>query len=119
MRPSSTSSHQAGGCYPRPGDYQEAAESFGFELRFERDATRDYYLTSQQWARRLQEFVREHPDFIGSFAWRLFVHDPRYFFHAVLYWFYDSWTWQFRGGAASPMQHLWLMFEAPSRVSGT
>lgn len=103
------------GYYPWLGDYEEVAAQLDFSLALRRDATRDYYLTSQQWSRRLLAFVQNNPTFIRRFVVRLFLDDPRFFFHAFLYWVFDSWTWQFRGGDRSPMQHLWLMFEAPHR----
>lgn len=105
------------GWYPEDGAYLEAASSAGLDNKMVRDATRDYYLTSRQWSTRLQGYLRAHPRVAASFLTRLFAEDPRYFFSAFLFWFYDPWTWQFRPteALAPPMVHRWLMFEKPAR----
>lgn len=101
------------GWYPKEGTYQRLARSLGFELRLERDATRDYYITSKHWSQRLQAFAKSNPRFMGRYLSRFCWQDPRYFFQAFLFWMFDPWTWQFRGGDDSPMRHWWLMFQAP------
>jgi cyclopropane fatty-acyl-phospholipid synthase-like methyltransferase len=101
------------GWYLAEGTYQGIAEELGFKVTLERDATDDYYRTSQLWSERLQAYVKAHPGFTRRYLQRFFLQDPRYFFQAFLFWYYDPWTWQFRGGDSSPMSHWWLMFEAP------
>lgn len=100
------------GWYPAIGDYSRAARKFGLRKIFERDATGDYYLTSQKWGRMLRGYLKKHKSFRNRFLRNLFFQDPRFFFTAFLYWYYDSWTWQFRPvDGETPMKHLWLMFE--------
>lgn len=101
------------GWYPYDDIYERMANAFGLSLVHSRDATRDYYLTSQQWSRRLKEYLKENLWFTLRFLTRFFIQDPRYFFSAFLFWFYDPWTWQFRStdSLPTPMIHRWLMFE--------
>ena len=99
------------GWYPEIGDYEKAAGNNGMQKTFERDATHDYYLTSRLWGRKLRTYLSENKRFRNRFLRKLFWNDPRYFFTAFLYWYYDAWTWQFRPAPQSPMYHRWLMFE--------
>ena len=99
------------GWYVPLGSYEQLASDAGFRTTHRRDATRDYYVTSKNWSKRLQAFVRDNPRFMARFMAGHFRRDPRYFLNIVLFWMYDPWTWQFRGGDDSPMVHLWLMFE--------
>lgn len=110
------------GWYPEQGDYERAAEKSGLKKVFQRDATEDYYHTSRLWGRMLRGYLKEHKGFRNRFLMKLFYQDPRYFFTALLYWYYDAWTWQFRpvegpDGPTAPMQHLWLMFENQAPAS--
>lgn len=93
-----------GGSYPTLGQFERCAQPF-FRLTAERDATYDYFLTSEawlehgkrsllnprQWARLLPLAVR-HP-----------LHTATMMF--LLLWS-QSWNWQFRT-AEPPMKHLW------------
>lgn len=101
------------GWYLPEGTYQGIAKDLGFTVEHERDATEDYYRTSQLWSDRLQAYIKANPGFTRRYLQDFFLKDPRYFFQAYLFWFYDPWTWQFRGGEDSPMSHWWLMFRAP------
>ena len=105
------------GWYPPPNMYRQIAGDLNYSLDYERDATHDYYVTSKHWSRRLQGYLKRNPGFAVRFLWRLFIQDPRYFFQAFLFWYYDPWTWQFRGEHRSPMRHLWLMFRSPEKPS--
>jgi cyclopropane fatty-acyl-phospholipid synthase-like methyltransferase len=105
------------GWYPPPNMYRQIAGDLNYSLDYERDATHDYYVTSKHWSRRLQGYLKKNPGFAVRFLWRFFIQDPRYFFQAFLFWYYDPWTWQFRGEHSSPMRHLWLMFRSPEKPS--
>lgn len=102
------------GAYPTLGTYERLAAEAGLRTIFVRDATRDYYLTSKHWSRRLQALAHERPAFMLRYAAAAFHEDPRYFLQMMLFWLYDPWTWQFRGGEHSPMIHLWHVFERPA-----
>lgn len=102
------------GAYPTLGTYERLAARAGLRTTFVRDATRDYYLTSRHWSKRLQALARERPAFMLRYLARSFHRDPRYFLDMLLFFFYDPWTWQFRGAERSPMVHLWHVFERPA-----
>lgn len=106
------------GWYPSPGTYERLAGESGFDLVYEEDTTRHYLQTSRLWIRRLRDFVRHNPGFVTRFFGRLWLEDPRYFFFVALFWMYDPWTWQFRGGDQSPMVHRWLGFVRRPAASG-
>ena len=99
------------GWYVPLGSYERLAEEAGFSTIHCKDATRDYYLTSRHWSVRLQKFVKNSPGFMARFMAGHFAADPRYFLNILLFWMYDPWTWQFRGGDNSPMVHLWMMLQ--------
>ena len=99
------------GWYPDIGDYERAGLNNNLVKVFERDATEDYYITSRLWGRKLRQYLKENKRFRNRFLRKLFWNDPRYFFTAFLYYYYDAWTWQFRPAPQSPMYHRWLMFE--------
>ncbi len=99
------------GWYPDIGEYERAGLNNNLVKVFERDATQDYYITSRLWGRKLRQYLQENKRFRNRFLRKLFWKDPRYFFSAFLYWYYDAWTWQFRPAPQSPMYHRWLMFE--------
>ncbi len=99
------------GWYPELGTYEKLADELGFDTKYRRDATEDYYLTSKLWSRRLRAFVKDNPKWIARYLTKLWWKDPRYAFYVLLFWMYDPWTWQFRGGDDSPLVHLWLGFE--------
>lgn len=93
-----------GGYYPTPGQFEQCAEPF-FELIHERDATHDYYLTSEEWLKhgrrsllslkqwgRLLPYVGRHPRHAATMMFSLLVA--------------ESWNWQFRT-EHPPMKHLW------------
>jgi cyclopropane fatty-acyl-phospholipid synthase-like methyltransferase len=97
-----------GGYYPSPGQLQRCAAPY-FTLVRERDATHDYYLTSEQWLkhgkrslasikqwRRLLPFIATHPRYAVRMLFTLLIA--------------QSWNWQFRG-ANPPMKHLWQTWE--------
>lgn len=101
------------GWYARRDDFERLAREVGLRPAFERDGTLDYYLTSRDWKRRLVAFVRDNPGRAGRVAANLFLDDPRYFVQCYLFFAFDAWTWQFRGGDRSPVQARWVMFERP------
>lgn len=99
------------GWYPHGDDYRRSANKFGLTCTFERDATWDYLITSFHWGRRLKHFVKNNRRFMVRYLTRFFFQDPRYFYIAFLFFYYDAWTWQFRGGEKSPMLEKWFLFE--------
>jgi cyclopropane-fatty-acyl-phospholipid synthase len=97
-----------GGFYPTLGQFQRCATP-GFSLLKERDATRDYRLTSEAWLKygarsffsprqwtRLLPFTLRHPRHAARMLFLLLVS--------------QSWNWQFRG-EPSPMKHLWQTWQ--------
>ena len=94
-----------------------AAAEQGLEKVFERDGTEDYFLTSLDWRKRLRNYIRRNPGEIARYLMDFFLKDPPYFFQAYLFFIFDIWTWQFRGGDESPIHHRWMMFARPPRGS--
>lgn len=97
-----------GGHYPELGQFERCAAPH-FRLVGQRDATRDYHLTSEQWLRhgkrslaslrqwgRLLPFAIRHPRHAATMMFSLYVA--------------QSWNWQFRGDHP-PMKHLWQSWE--------
>jgi cyclopropane fatty-acyl-phospholipid synthase-like methyltransferase len=97
-----------GGYYPTQGQFERCARPH-FRLIWERDATQDYCLTSEQWLRfglrsllslkqwrRFLPFARRHPRHAATMLFLLMVA--------------QSWNWQFRTGKP-PMKHLWQKWE--------
>ena len=97
-----------GGYYPTQGQFERCARPY-FKLVKERDATRDYHWTSEEWLRhgmrsflslrqwcRLLPFLIRHPR-----------HATRMLFLLAVA---QSWNWQFRG-ENPPMKHLWQTWE--------
>lgn len=97
-----------GGFYPRLGQFERCARPY-FQLLAERDATYDYYLTSEEWLRHGKR------SFLSPRMWaRLFpllVRRPRYTATMLfLLLASQTWNWQFRTDAP-PMKHLWQTWE--------
>jgi hypothetical protein len=97
-----------GGYYPSLGQLERCAPPH-FRLVSERDATYDYYLTSEEWLRhgkrsllslgqwrRLLPFTLRHPRHATTMLFLLLVA--------------QSWNWQFRT-EKPPMKHLWQTWE--------
>jgi cyclopropane-fatty-acyl-phospholipid synthase len=99
------------GWYPHGDQIPRAAARAGLRQVCEQDATWDYLLTSMHWGKRTTEVLLRDKRFTLRFIAELFSHDPRYFFQALLMYYYGTWTWQFRGGEHSPMVHTWRLFE--------
>ena len=103
-----------GGYYPTPGQLEACARPH-FRLVSERDATHDYYLTSEEW------FSRGKRSLLSLRQWgRLTSCGLRHPVHAARMLFLllatQSWNWQFRG-ENPPMKHLWQTWEADAAVS--
>jgi cyclopropane-fatty-acyl-phospholipid synthase len=97
-----------GGYYPHPGQLERCAAGL-FRLTHARDATFDYYLTSEHWLehgwrslRNIQQWCHMLP-----FAVRHPRHAARMMFLLMVV---QSWNWQFRGNNP-PMQHLWQTWD--------
>jgi cyclopropane-fatty-acyl-phospholipid synthase len=97
-----------GGYYPSLGQFERCAEPY-FQLLAQRDATYDYYLTSEEWLKHgmrsllsLKQWGRLLP-----FAFRHPIHAARMMFMLVVA---QSWNWQFRT-EKPPMKHLWQTWE--------
>lgn len=105
------------GWYTYREAFAELAAEQGMRKVFEREGTDDYYRTSRDWKRAIVKFARNNPGFIARFAARLFREDPRYFWQVYVFFAFDVWTWQFRGGSDSPIHSRWLMFELPEGAS--
>ncbi|MEM7132286.1 MAG: class I SAM-dependent methyltransferase [Chloroflexota bacterium] len=110
--------HFYAGWYPHEGDYEAAASKVGFKKLLEREATEDYLKTSIEWCDRYEAFKRDNKAFMVKHLWPYFFRDPRYLFIGYLYDYYYAWSWQFRGGADSPMKHKWLLFESTKANQG-
>jgi cyclopropane-fatty-acyl-phospholipid synthase len=100
-----------GGYYPSQGQFERCASPY-FRLANERDATRDYHLTSEAWLRHgkrslysLKQWARMAP-----FAARRPRHAIEMLFSMLVT---QSWSWQFRG-ENPPMKHLWQTWEYQS-----
>ncbi len=104
-----------GGYYPSVGQLERCADPY-FKLVRERDATQDYYLTSEQWLRhgkrsllsirqwgRLLPFIMRHPCYTARMLFTLMAA--------------QSWNWQFRT-AKPPMKHLWQTWEYQAMSGG-
>jgi cyclopropane-fatty-acyl-phospholipid synthase len=97
-----------GGYYPRLGQLEQAARGC-FKLIKERDATFDYYVTSEEWLRRGRRLLISPGQWARflPFAFRHPAHAARMFFGLLVA---QSWNWQFRG-EKPPMKHLWQTWE--------
>ncbi len=94
-----------GGWYPEPVQLERCAEG-RFALVAEEDGTHDYFLTSEYWLRRLKWSVATNPRVWWSLA-RKWSASPRAMNDMLRSLLTDqSWNWQFRGKASSPMQLL-------------
>jgi cyclopropane-fatty-acyl-phospholipid synthase len=100
--------HGFGGFYPSLGQFERCAAPY-YKLIAVRDATYDYYLTSEEWLKygtrsfftpslwcRLLPFTFRHP-----------IHATRMLFLLLVA---QSWNWQFRS-KKPPMTHLWQTWE--------
>ncbi len=97
-----------GGYYPTLGQLERCARPY-FRLVAERDATRDYHWTSEEWLRhglRSMLSVRQWARFL-PFLLRHPRHAARMLFLLTVA---QSWNWQFRGDRP-PMTHLWQTWE--------
>ncbi len=99
------------GWYPKGDIYTKIASEVGLKLDFSRDATNDYYLTSENWKSLFSTYIRRRPVFAIWWLTKFFFKDPRFFFIAFLFYWNGSWLWQFQNGENSPMTHKWLGFE--------
>lgn len=97
-----------GGYYPSLGQFERCARPH-FALLRERDATYDYYLTSEEWLRRGRRSLWSVRDWARLFPFgvRHPLHTARMLFSLLIA---QSWNWQFRG-EKPPMKHLWQTWE--------
>jgi cyclopropane-fatty-acyl-phospholipid synthase len=86
-----------GGYYPEIGQLNRCANGY-FHLIEEIDGTEDYFLSSEEWLRRVrQKLLSLKAVKIACRSLPVFVRSPRQFLIQMLYLFFsDSWNWQFR-----------------------
>jgi cyclopropane-fatty-acyl-phospholipid synthase len=97
-----------GGFYPSPGQLERCAGPC-FKLAMERNATFDYYLTSEEWLRHGKRSLLKPRQWarLLPFAVRRPRHTARMLFLLLVA---QSWNWQFRT-ERPPMKHLWQTWE--------
>ena len=97
-----------GGYYPSLGQLERCARPH-FSLVMERNATYDYYLTSEEWLRHGKRSLLTPPQWarLLPFAVRCPRHAARMLFLLLVA---QSWNWQFRT-EHPPMKHLWQTWD--------
>ena len=96
-----------GGWHPEPGQLERCAEGL-FELTAAEDGTRDYYLTSEYWVRRITRSLAMDPR-SWPLAVRTFLRQPTATWRLLrcLLW-EQSWNYQFREPAPAQLwRHTW------------
>ena len=87
-----------GGFYPDPGQFERCAQD-SFRLTHVVDGTQDYFLTSEEWLRRIRKACR------SAVGWKILgkslpfiVRHPMQFAAMIFCMMVtESWNWQFRG----------------------
>lgn len=100
-----------GGMYPTVNQLETCSKGF-FEKIYEKDATRDYDLTSIEWKKRLMKGMR-NPRKLFQILYGMYDLLKTDSYHCYISWLYfitGTWGWQFEG-KSPPMLHLWKVWK--------